>query len=370
MNILIVGEFSAFAKHLKNGFKKLGHKVTIVHSGDMYKKIAGDNDDVLFKTKNFIIGGHHIPGSDRILAPWTNRIIQKNIEERLLGKHVDLIIVVHYGFLTSGFLYPGVKVSYLKQLMADGSKLIMSACGNDPALWFTYPELCKNIGLKAAPDNSCFSFLIKNADAIIPTAYTYYHAIGNYCKSKGYDASRLHHTIPLPITMDERCNITSCMDRKIVIFHGVTRPSVKGTPIIKEAMDRLQKDYPDLVECRCEGGLPYDEYVKLFERIDILIDQTYFNGWGVNAAIGAMKGKCVLAPCGPECYEDTGIPDLPFIQIKPDAQQIFGVLKELVENTDEIDAKKVASRRFVEHYCESSVVAQRYLETVFNPDNN
>ena len=39
MNILIIGEFSAFAKHLKNGFKKLGHQVTIVHAGDSFKKI-------------------------------------------------------------------------------------------------------------------------------------------------------------------------------------------------------------------------------------------------------------------------------------------------------------------------------------------
>ena len=60
MNILIIGEFSAFAKHLKNGFKKLGHQVTIVHTGDSFKKIDGDENDVLFKTKNIVIKGYHI----------------------------------------------------------------------------------------------------------------------------------------------------------------------------------------------------------------------------------------------------------------------------------------------------------------------
>lgn len=369
MNILIIGEFSAFAKHLKNGFKKLGHQVTIVHAGDSFKKIDSDDDDVLFKTKNIVIKGHHIPGSDRFLSPWTNRIIQKDIDEKIKGKHVDIVIVIHYGFLTDQVLMPGVRLSFIKRLVAEGAKLIMTACGNDPALQFAYPELCKITGLRNQPNNIRYTYLLKSADAIIPTAYSYYDAMKRYCNHFGFSTSNLLHTTPLPITVDDDYTITPCYNRKIVIFHGITRPQRKGTAFIKEAMDRIQREYPEKVECRCEGGLPYKEYIELFKRIDILIDQTHFNGWGMNAAIGAMKGKCVLAPCGNECREDIGINNIPFIEIKPDANQIYNVLKHLVENPREIDENKKASRQFAMDFCESSIIAKRYIDKV-NCGNN
>ena len=95
-----------------------------------------------------------------------------------------------------------------------------------------------------------------------------------------------------------------------------------------------------------------------------MIDQTYFNGWGMNAAIGAMKGKCVLAPCGKECREDAALGEIPFVEIGPDAEQIYHSLKQLVENPQEIDKRKRASRKFVEQYCESSIVAKRFIEAI------
>lgn len=363
MNILIIGEFSAFAKHLKNGFRKLGHRVIIVHAGDSFKKIDGDEEDVLFKTKNIVINGHHIPGSDRLLSPWTNRIIQKQIDVQIKDQHVDLIIVIHYAFLTNHYFMPGIRLSFINRLVAKGAKLIMTACGNDPALQFSYPELCRITGLREQHNNKRYSYLLKKADAIIPTTYSYYDAVKRYCEHYGI-SSHLCHTMPLPITVDDDYTIKDCNGRKIVIFHGITRPQVKGTQFIKEAMDRIQQEYPEKVECRCEGGMPYDEYVNLFKRIDIMIDQTFFNGWGMNAAIGAMKGKCVLAPCKKECREDIGINNIPFIEIKPDANQIYNVLKHLVDNPREINEIKKASRQFAMDYCESSIIAKRYIDTV------
>lgn len=366
MNILIIGEFSAFAKHLKNGFKKLGHRVTIVHSGDSYKKIDSDEDDVLYEAKSIIINGNHILGSERLLSPWTNRIIQNSIEKRFKGVYIDVVIVIHYGFLTNNIFKPGVSLSYLKKLVNGGTKLIMTVCGNDPALHLAYPDFCKKIQLPRKKNNVCYEYLVEEADAIFPTTYSYFASIKNYCHHFGYDDSHICHTTPLPITVDDDYSITPCENRKIVIFHGITRPLIKGTPFIKDAMNRIQEEYPDKVECRCEGGMSYNEYVKLFERIDILIDQTYFNGWGMNAAIGAMKGKCVLAPCGKECREDIDIDDIPFIEIKPDADQIYSVLKHLVDNPEEIDMRKRASRKFVEQNCNSHLIAQRYIDVVFD----
>ena len=46
MNILIVGEFSGFSKNLKVGLNELGHKVSIMSTGDNFKKIKIDESDI------------------------------------------------------------------------------------------------------------------------------------------------------------------------------------------------------------------------------------------------------------------------------------------------------------------------------------
>ena len=185
-----------------------------------------------------------------------------------------------------------------------------------------------------------------------------------YANYHYYDVSKVNRAIPLPITIEDKIVIKPCVGRKIIIFHGITRPEFKGTQFILEAMNRLKEEMPERVECISRGGMPYDEYVRLFDRIDILVDQTYGNGWGMNAIMGAMKGKCVLTPCGKENAENMGIPDIPFIKISPDSEQIYASLKELVSAPERIDALKEACRHFAETYCRSDLIAQRYFDAV------
>lgn len=362
MNILIIGEYSAFAKHLKNGFKQLGHNVTIVTNGDGWKTITGDSDDINYDEKKLKIFGKVVRGSQYLRAIFTNRHILNQI-----NKHsYELIFVVNFHFLRN--LSPfrvGIPLRFIKRRIKKGTKLIMSACGGDPALFYTYPDYYKMIGAVEKLYDIRYDFLLKNSDIIIPTCYTYWYAVANYCNKFGYNA-KINNSIALPITIEKNYVLKSCIGRKIVIFHGISRPVHKGTMFIKEAMDRLQKDYPDLVVCICKDRMPYSEYIKLFDEIDILIDQTLKigNGWGINAAIGAMKAKCVLTPCKKENEEQMGIPNLPFVYIKPDSDQIYNTLKELILNPQRIDEIKLHSREIAEKYFDCKIVAQRYLDTV------
>lgn len=366
MNILIVGEFSAFAKHLKNGFTKLGHDVCIIHDGDGFKKIKPDRDDIFTQYKDVSVFGKTIPHSLALLSFFHRWRLERNIKKRFNNEFIDLIIVINYRFLSYGFFSVGVSQKFLKKNIKRGSKLIKTACGGDPAFRMTYPELMEIWGFNQHLDENDkrFFFLLEHANCIIPTIYSYYYSMMNFSSIHHLDTSKIQHPIPLPITIDNDYEINPCVNRKIVIFHGVLRPREKGTPIIQEAMNRIEKKYPDKVTCICKGGLPYDEYVKLFKSIDILIEQTYQNGWGVNATIGAMKAKCVLAPCGKENSELMNIPNIPFVQITPDSEQIFRALEDLVLNPQKIDSLKFSSRKFVEDYCDCSIIAKRYLDTV------
>lgn len=362
MNVLIIGEFSAFAKHLKNGFERLGHRVIITLTGDGWKNLSATGEDILYSERILKFRGKVIPGSSHLFAPKTNSFIERELNKRFQDK-IDLIIVVNYSFLSSNRFQTGVSLKFVKNQLTNGAKLIMMVCGGDPSQQYSFPDYYKNMGYNIPMKDERFDFLLRNAHVVVPTIYSYYYSVKLYCEKFGYSADKIYHAIPLPMTLDSY-EIHTCINRKIVIFHGVIRPVSKGTPIIKAAMNRIQHDFPDRVECVCKGGLPYDEYVKLFDSVDILIEQTYHNGWGMNAAIGAMKGKCVLAPCGPENEENMGIEYIPFVRIGPDCEQIYQALKELILNPERIDQIKSESRRFVENHCECSIVAKDYLKSV------
>ncbi|RRD89318.1 glycosyltransferase family 1 protein [Bacteroides heparinolyticus] len=360
MEILIVGEFSGFAKHLKDGFEQLGHRVVVTFTGDAWKGFKPTGDDIYYSTAPWMIGKRHIPGSTRFKAIRNNRRIERELEKRFPNR-VDLIIVINYRFITDSPFHSGVRLSFITKQKVKGAKLIMSVCGGDPAEEYTYPDLHRVWGVKEDLNNKRYGFLIDNSDLIIPTNIFYYEAIKGYAAYRPFDTKKICKSIPLPIRIDDNYSITSCNNRKIVIFHGIIRPREKGTAYIQKAMERIQREFPDLVDCVCRGGMPYDEYVKLFDRVDILIDQTYTTGWGMNAAIGAMKGKCVLAPCSPDNCEHMNIPEIPFVQIKPDAEQIYQTLKKLILSPDNIYRIKRDSRQFVEKFCASKIVAKRYL---------
>lgn len=363
MNILIIGEFSSFAKHLANGFRQLGHKTIVVHTGDVWKKISETPDDIKYDKTNIRLLGKEIRGTWRLKVLAVNRKLQKDLDNAFPERKVDMVFVVNYAFLSSSYFHVGVQMSYVDQLLTNGAKLIMSICGFDPACYYAVPDLYKwQVSLKEPR----YVYLIKKANAIIPTALTYSKAIRLYCEDFGYDMTKIHTTIPLPITVDGTPCIDSVVGRKIVIFHGIIRPEEKGTPYIKAAMDRIQKEFPEQVNSICKGGLPYDEYINLFRQVDILVDQATKGGqgWGMNASIGAMQGKCVLTNCSEEDARDMGFDSIPFVGIKRDSEQIYQTLKSLILHPEIIDIKKKESRKFIEEKCDSKVVAYRYLQEV------
>lgn len=359
MNILIVGEFSGFAKHLKKGFQKLGHIVTIVSSGDGWKSIKGE-EDIIYQVSALKLAGHTLKGSARLSVPRANRLIINSINKRFpLG--IDLIIVINYKFLSSSLFSQGVKLGFIKSALSHGTQLIMSVCGGDPAGMYAYPEYYNRIQYKVPLIEKRFDFLLNNAHSVVPTAYSYYYAITKYCSMRGMNDVHIVKAIPLPITIDEPFRFHSCEGRKIIIFHGLIRPLSKGTEFIVAAMDRIQREFPERVKCVSKGKMPYDEYVQFMDEVDILVDQTFGNGWGMNAAIASMRGKCVLTPCGEENQTNMGIPSIPFVQIGPNSDQIYDILKSLILNPKRIDEIKKQTRLYCERYFECSKVAQKYL---------
>lgn len=367
LRILIIGEFSGFAKNLKSGFTDLGHKVTIVSAGDGFKKIETDSDDIKYSNKRLKLFGKYIPKSHLLFAPFENRKIQRRLN--LISEHIDIIIVINYGFTTNSILKAGVNLKYIKKILSNGAKLMMICCGGDPALYnnlynnnLKYSEQFQGFSKKLLHKDSKFEFLIRESSLIIPTSFEYKNSIDIYCKKNKFNVN-IVNVIPIPIPI-LNCTINSVINKKIVIFHGIIRENDKGTIYFLSALEKIKDDFNDKVEVIIDGKMPYNEYIKLLDKMDILLDQTNSYGMGVNAVLGLMKGKVVLGGNEPENEENMGLGKVPIINVIPDIDYIYNILKELILNPEKVDKIKLESRKFAVENLDAKIIANRYLELI------
>ena len=251
-------------------------------------------------------------------------------------------------------------------MVRDSDNIFMSACGNDIPFydyWKDHPWKNKRFvdcGIKRnytdnlkAHFKYCMSFVNKS----IPVMYMYAEAWRNSNYTKN---CKIFPTIPLPVITTEFF-VKNDLKEKIVIFHGIIRPDEKGTSIIVEAMNRLQKKYPNEVECIAKGGMPLEEYLPLLNRTNILIDQACSDSVGMNGLYALAMGKVVLGGNTPENQREFGEYDCPVINIMPDSDHIFLELEKLVLNRDIIIDLSKKSREYVEKVHDAKTIAQKYI---------
>lgn len=366
MKILIIGEFSAFAKHLKSGFKQLGHHCVVTTPGDDFKGLKGDSDDIKYSVyKDFKILGKTLVGSHRILNPITNRKIAQAVKK--IGRP-DLILIINHVFVSASFWQVGVSIKYIRECHSLGTKVISLCCGGAPCEMYRsslrYYDIMYPQGYPTPTklDDRKFTKLLGLSDLIVPIGWDYKHNVTEYCKAKGI-TTPIHNSIPLPITIEDT-KITSCIGRRIVIFHGIIREQFKGTKYFREALERITKEFPEKVEVVIDGKMPYEQYIELLKRMDILLDQTNSYGMGVNAELGLMQGKVVLSGNEPENENDMQLGRFPCINAKPDVDYLYEILKDLILNPEKVDKIKLESRNFAIRYLDAKIIARRYLESV------
>ena len=159
---------------------------------------------------------------------------------------------------------------------------------------------------------------------------------------KGYkDSLKCSNIIPLPIDLTNIYYKENKIDSKIVIYHGMTRKKFKGTDYIIKALNKLEKSHGDLVvKIIITEKIPFNSYYKILSKCNILIDQCKSQTYGMNAIIGLGMGKVVLSGAEPKAVSVFGFGNnCPVINIIPNVNQIYEVLKNIVENPNQIQNK-------------------------------
>ncbi len=368
--VLIVGEYSSLGSNIKKGLSENSIDTYIVTDGDGWKKIKNIDDKVInINNKNFKILGKTIKGSGKICYLFEYFFKVKPI----LKKHrFDIILIMNQSFISNNFIpnrYNNyyLHLKFLKKILNKHGKIYMLACGDDSYYfqaqsiykYFPYSEIeiKKSVFMRFNAIKK-YEKILDKIDGIIPTCWDYTEAYRLFYKNN----TKLKQTIQFPIDLSNVNYKKNVIKDKIIIFHGLNREGFKGTKYIREAMENIKRKYPDKVEIVIDGRMPLEEYKKILEKSNIVIDQCKSYSYGMNALISMAQGKLVFSGNEEECMNELKRNDIPVVNITPSVEDIEEKLEYFIKNSHLITEIGEKSRKFIEEFHECSVVAKKYLE--------
>lgn len=370
MNILIIGEYSGFSKNLAIGFRELGHEVVVLASPDGWKKIRPVEGSILYPMPHNIKIGKFIIRRTWIFRGMLNYLHFKRDIRKFQG-HFDAALIINCEFIRLRFDFTRslFTCKELRKVMKDGTNIFLSACGDDmiylkqlPYLKYHPPIDYSKIYFKRRL-RKIFYKTVNTVTGVIPVLYGYAEAYRHF---SGQFNLRVLPTIPLPIkTFPD--GFKNDFGDKIVIFHGLSR-RCKGGEFIVPALERIQKDFPNRVEVIMQGGLPLEEYLLIMKKTNILVDQCWGYGYGMNALYAMSMGKIVLSGNEPENEQEFGC-KAPVINIRPDVDDIYLKIKALISlSTEDLISKAHESYEFCCRFHDAKVVAKQYVDIFLKKD--
>ncbi len=360
MKILLLGEYSNVHATLATGLRRLGHEVCVMSDGDGWKDYPRDVD---LSRRSGILG--------KMSFLW--RLVKAL--PRMRGYDVVQIINPMFLELKAERIMP-----FYRYLRRHNAKIVMGAFGMD-YYWVSVNHELRpmrysdfNIGDESRSDVVAMSdyrewvgtaretltkAVAEDADAIVAGLYEYF--VTYELAEEGRLKNKLVY-IPFPIVIPEDVRPRKT-DGKLRIFIGISkgRSAYKGTDIMLEAAREVEAQYPDRMELRVAEGLPFDEYRRIIDDSDVLIDQLYGYSPAMNALLAMSKGIVTVGGGEPEHYELLGERELrPIVNVEPTRESVFRALESLVLHPEKVDEMKRESVIYVRRYYDFVQVARQY----------
>ncbi len=361
MKILLIGEYSNVHWGLSEGLREAGHQVCVLSNGDFWKNYKRDISLVREEGKSFA-GISYMLKAIKLLP-------------KMRG--YDIVQLIHPMF----FELKAERITpFYNYLRRYNGKIFLGAMGMD-ALWvktatnrttFRYSDF--NIGDKAIDNDSTRELISEwsggtakerlnyaiadDCDGIIAGMYEYYTAYKNrYSDKLAY--------IPMPINLDNSHAPVTRNNGKVKLFIGIqkSRSQYKGTDIMLRALLRVKEKYPEKCEILKAENVPFEQYSKMVENCDVLLDQLYGYSPGMNALLALTKGKIVVGGAEEEYYQLLGEEKLrPMINVTPDEEDVYKKLEQLVLAPERISQMQEESYTLVKKYHNHRRVAEMYLK--------
>lgn len=360
MKILLIGEYSNVHWTLAEGLRTLGHTVCVISNGDFWKDYRRDISLVRHYTR--------LGGISYILKLYS-------LLPKMRG--YDIVQLINPMFLEIKAERIAPIYKYLKK---HNRKIFLGAFGMD-AYWveactrkprtFRYSDF--NIGNKAILNSYTREQaadwqgtakarlnheIAATCNGIIAGLYEYYVAYRDVHNDK------LTY-IPFPIPGDPEAEAKYDSKRKIRFFIGIQkeRSIYKGTDIMLRALERLATDYPQECEILKAESVPFEQYSRMINDCDILLDQLYGYSPAMNALLAMSKGKIVVGGAEEECYDILGEKALrPMINVTPSEEDVYRQLDWIIKNKDKVAKMQKESIEFVRKHHAPEKVAREYIK--------
>ena len=155
------------------------------------------------------------------------------------------------------------------------------------------------------------------------------------------------------------------VEGRVRVFIGISREraEMKGTDIMLQVAKDLLGRYPDRMELLVANGVSFDEYSRMMDSADVLLDQIYSYGPGMNALLAMSKGIVAVSGAEPEHYEQLGEYKVrPIVNVYPSYGDVYEKLERLILNPELVNRLKLESREYVARNHEYVMVSRRYEE--------
>ena len=368
MKILLLGEYSNVHNTLAMGFRALGHQVTVASDGDSWKNYPRDID----LSRNISRRTGVIPFLWRLAKALP----------KMRGYDVVQIINPMFLELKAERIMP-----FYRYLRHHNGKVVMGAFGIDH-YWASVNTTIKplrysdfNFGsqLRTDPEAELYynewtgtpkeklnKEIALDCDAIIAGLYEYwatYKEVDTVCPDGRRICDKMQF-LPYPIVPAEHpCTTFDGGPLKLFIGISRNRSAYKGTDIMLNAAKALQARYPDRLELRIASGVPFEQYQRMMDGSDAIMDQLYSYTPAMNALLAMSKGLIVIGGGEPENYEILGESELrPIINVQPNEQSVYDELEQLILHPERIAELKRQSVEYIRRHHDYIKVASRYIE--------
>lgn len=337
---------------LKDGLLQLGHEVFLASNGDGFKDYPSDfRWDVSSKVGRF-----------------TQFMVASNIWwHRNLLRGYDIVMLISPNNISS---IRQVNDPIYKYIIRNNGRVYLSGCGDTKITfdyWYNSNTKYRSYYEGTLIDDPNYWFkgnkrnvreweeeLLSLIQGYIPIWYEYAEPYRKYACIK--------KTIRIPVNINsQKYKPNIVHNDKVVFYHGINR-ECKGTRYIRKAFERMQNEYGDYAEFILAGKLPFNEYMKVIEKANVIVDDANSFSIAMNGLFSLLKGKLVMGGAEAIANKELGIDGVnPVFNINPDVDQICDTIKNIIEHRDNIMEWGQKGRQFVETYHDSIKIAQEYV---------
>lgn len=375
MRILLLGEYSRLHNSLKEGLLLNDHEVVLVGNGDGFKNYPSDISirAVWCETKL----GKLVQQSLYRLFKFDIAQLEHAIRFYKVLPHLQGFDVVQLINEKPIQTIPFLELWFLKKIVAQNQKLFVLASGVDylSVQFLMDKKITKSI-MQPYFDNPKlkkeYRYILDYTSKSNAQIHEYV-----YQNCRGYIASDIDYVLPLtgnPKFLGMIANPVNCehlayqeldFEVKIVLFLGINQWNYhqKGIPYFEKALAQIQAQYGERVEIHIAQNIPYDQYISLYNKAHIVLDQVYAYDQGYNALEAMAKGKVVFTGAETEFEAHYQLAHPVAINAKPDVDYLVHHLSYLIDNPQQIKMISQQAREFIlrEHHYKH--IAEAYLTT-------